>query len=136
MAFELTPQIERHLRDDTLAWLTTVTPGGRPAPRLVWFLWDGTTITIYSQPGAAKLRHIAANPNVSVNFNSGSTGGDAVVIAGTAELVDGAPPPSEFPGMADKYTAMIQAMGYQTEWYNSYSEAIRVTPSGAWTIGS
>jgi PPOX class probable F420-dependent enzyme len=136
MAFELTSQIERHLRDDTLAWLTTVTPSGRPTPRLVWFLWDGATITIYSQPGAAKLRHIAANPNVSVNFNSGATGGDVVVIAGTAELVEGAPLPAEAPGMADKYTAMIQAMGYQTEWFNSYSEAIRVTPVSAWTIGS
>jgi PPOX class probable F420-dependent enzyme len=135
MAFELTEHIERHLRDDAIAWLTTVTPSGKPAPRPVWFVWDGATITIYSQPNVAKLRHIAANPQVSVNFNSGATGGDIVVISGTAELVAGAPLPSEFPGMASKYADLIQAMGYETEWYNTYSEAIRVTPASAWTIG-
>jgi PPOX class probable F420-dependent enzyme len=136
MPFELTDMIERRLRDDVIAWLTTVTPSGKPAPRPVWFVWDGAAIIIYSQPNVAKLRHIAANPQVTVNFNSGATGGDIVVISGTAELVPGAPLPSEFPGMQDKYTAMIQAMGYEAEWYNTYSEAIRVTPVSAWTIGS
>lgn len=70
MAFELTGQIERHLRDDQIAWLTTVTPTGRPAPRPVWFVWDGTHINIYSEPNVAKLRHIAANNQVSLHFNS------------------------------------------------------------------
>ena len=32
MAFELTEQIERRLTSDLIAWLTTVTPAGRPAP--------------------------------------------------------------------------------------------------------
>jgi hypothetical protein len=38
-----------------------VTPGGRPAPRPVWFSWDGAVITIYAQPDGAKTRHLAAN---------------------------------------------------------------------------
>jgi Pyridoxamine 5'-phosphate oxidase len=43
MAFELTEQIEKHLVNDHIVWLTTVTPTGRPAPRPVWFTWDGTS---------------------------------------------------------------------------------------------
>ena len=45
MAFELTGQVEKHLVNDHIVWLTTVTPAGRPAPRPVWFVWDGTATT-------------------------------------------------------------------------------------------
>ncbi len=133
MAFELTEQIERHLIDDELAWLTTVTPSGRPAPRLVWFIWDGSTITIYSEETAAKLRHIRANDQVTVHFNSAADGGDVVVISGRAELVQDAPLP--FHGWSTgKYAARIEATGYTREFLDSYNVAIRVTPERAWTI--
>ena len=134
MAFELTGQIEKHLVNDSIAWLTTVTPTGRPAPRPVWFIWDGTTVVVYSQPGGAKLKHIAANDHVSLNFNCTPDGGDVVVLSGRAEVIQGAPLPSEFPGMLDKYRPRIEAMGNTPEWYDSYSTAIRITPDRAWTI--
>lgn len=134
MAFELTKQIEKHLVNDKLAWLTTVTPGGRPAPRLVWFLWDGSGIIVYSQPAAAKLRHIAANDQVSLNFNSNPGGGDAVVISGRAEILRDAPLPSARPEMLDKYRATIEARGHTPEWYDAYNTAIHITPDRAWTI--
>ena len=134
MAFELTEQIEKHLVNDKIAWLTTVTPAGRPAPRPVWFLWDETGVVIYSQPNGAKLKHIAGNDQVSLNFNCTPGGGDVVVISGRAEVLHGAPPPSEYPGMLDKYLDSITAMGYAREWYDAYSTAIRVTMERAWTI--
>ncbi len=134
MAFELTEQIAKHLRDDEIVWLTTVTPSGRPAPRPVWFLWDGTAAVIYSLPAAAKLKHIAANDQVSLHFNCAPGGGDVVVISGRAEILSEAPPPSAVPGLLDKYLGAITAMGYTQEWYDSYNTAIRVTPERAWTI--
>jgi PPOX class probable F420-dependent enzyme len=134
MAFELTEQIEKHLADDEIVWLTTVTPTGRPAPRPVWFVWDGTTAIIYSLPDGAKLKHIAANDHVSLHFNCAPTGGDVVVLSGRAEVVQDAPVPSAVPRMLDKYLGRIQAMGYTQEWYDSYNTAIRFTPDRAWTI--
>jgi PPOX class probable F420-dependent enzyme len=134
MAFELTEQIEKHLVDDHIVWLTTVTPTGRPAPRPVWFVWDGTAFIIYSLPGGAKLKHIAANDQVSLHFDCTPDGGDVVVLSGRAEVLQGAPPPSEVPGLLDKYLDRIQAMGYTKEWYDSYNTAISVTPERAWTI--
>jgi PPOX class probable F420-dependent enzyme len=135
MGFELTEQIERHLIGDQIAWLTTVTPSGWPAPRPVWFVWDGTAITIYSLTSGAKQRHIAANEKVSLNFDSGPGGGDIVVIAGRAQVVSDAPPPSRFPGLLDKYAPTIEYMGQSPEWYDAeYSVALRVTPERAWTI--
>ena len=135
MGFELTEQIERHLISDQIAWLTTVTPSGRPAPRPVWFVWDGSEITVYGLNGGAKQRHIAANDKVSVNFDSGPGGGDIVVIAGRARLVPDAPPPSRFPGLLDKYLPAVEAMGRPVQWFDdNYGEAIRITPESAWTI--
>jgi PPOX class probable F420-dependent enzyme len=135
MGFELTEQIERHLISDQIAWLTTVTPSGRPAPRPVWFVWDGSEITVYSLNGGAKQRHIAANDKVSVNFDSGPGGGDIVVISARARLVPDAPPPSRFPGLLDKYQPALEATGRQAQWYDdNYGVAIRITPESAWTI--
>ncbi len=135
MGFELTEQIERHLISDQVAWLTTVTPTGRPAPRPVWFVWDGSVITVYSVNGGAKLRHIATNDSVSVHFNSTAGGGDVVVISGHARHVPDAPPPSRFPGMLDKYLPATEAMGRSVQWFDeNYRQAIRITPNRAWTI--
>ena len=44
-------RVERRLRDEYLVWLTTVRADGLPQPSPVWFLWDGETVLIYSQPG-------------------------------------------------------------------------------------
>ncbi len=134
MAFELTRQVEDHLVNDQIVWLTTVTPTGRPAPRPVWFMWDGATVIIYSLPDGAKLRHIAGNEHVSLPFNCTPGGWDVVVISGRAEVLAAAPPPSEIPGMLDKYRDAIASMGYTQEWYDSFNTAIRVTPERAWTF--
>ena len=135
MGFELTEQIERHLISDQVAWLTTVTPTGRPAPRPVWFVWDGSAITVYSVTGGAKIRHIATNDSVSVHFNSTPGGGDVVVISGHARLARDAPPPSRFPGLLDKYLPAVESMGREPAWFDeNYRTAIHIIPDRAWTI--
>ncbi|HEX6453877.1 MAG TPA: TIGR03667 family PPOX class F420-dependent oxidoreductase [Trebonia sp.] len=134
MGFELTDQVQRHLSDETIGWLTTVTASGRPAPRPVWFTWDGTTITIYSQPNAAKLRHIAANDQVSLHFNQGVGGGDVVVLHGRARRVPGAQQPTKNPYYQEKYAAMIQQEGFTEEFLDSFSEAIQITPERVWAM--
>ncbi|GAA1565224.1 hypothetical protein GCM10009804_22410 [Kribbella hippodromi] len=60
-------RIERQLADETVVWLTTVGKSGTPAPNPVWFLWHDGEILICSQPGKAKLRNVAARPQVAVN---------------------------------------------------------------------
>jgi len=151
MAFEMTEQVRRHLTDDTLVWLTTVSPKGRPAPRLVWFMWTGagavrrepgthpglteTACLIYSQPEAAKLRHIAQNDRVTLNFNSNNLGGDAVVLAGRGTLAPDAPAPEALPGLLEKYADLLEAIDMSAEHFTStYTVALRVTLDGAWTI--
>jgi PPOX class probable F420-dependent enzyme len=135
MAFALTDQIERHLKEDHIAWLTTVSASGRPAPRVVWFVWTGAEIVVYSLKDSAKLRHIESNHHVSVSFNCTPEGTDVVVIGGRAELLADAPPPSRYPGLIEKYAARIEQMGQRTEWYDrDYGVALRIIPERAWTI--
>jgi PPOX class probable F420-dependent enzyme len=133
MTFEMTKQVERRLTQDEIAWLTTVTPQGRPAPRPVWFVWDGSAIIVYSLNNAARLRNIERNPQVTLHFHANEGGGDVVVISGTAERLHDAPPPSKFPGLVDKYASRMQAMGETPQWYDDhYGVALRVTPERWW----
>jgi PPOX class probable F420-dependent enzyme len=87
---DLGAQVARHLREDRVAWLTTVTPGGAPLPSPVWFLWDGSDgVLVFSLPGTARTKNIEANPKVSINFAGDGSGGDIVILSGQASIVDG-----------------------------------------------
>src|SRR3954464_13864578 len=77
--------------EEPLIWLTTVGPELTPQPSPVWFLWDGETVLMFSQPGTPKLRNVGLHPRVSLNFNSTSSGGDVVVLNGDAWIDDEAP---------------------------------------------
>ncbi len=135
MAFELTEQVRRRLVEDPIAWLTTVSPKGRPSPRPVWFLWTGESCVIYSQPDAAKLTHIAANDQVSLHFNSNAHGGNVVVIAGHAELLPDAPPADGWPGLLEKYADLLVTIGMSAEHFvDNYTVALSVSPERVWTL--
>src|ERR1700757_2089692 len=100
---EFGARVARHLREEMVVWLTTVTPSGAPLPRPVGFLWDGSElVSIYSQPGA-RVRNIVANPKVTLNFDGDGRGGDVVVLSGAAHIdVDG-PEADANPAWLDKY---------------------------------
>ena len=101
-----------HLRGDIVVWLTTVSPGGTPSPNPVWFLWDGAaTVRVYSLPGAARVRHLSANPRVSLNFAGDGRGGDIVVLNGTAALRPEDPPADDDPEYLTKYAGHISRIG-------------------------
>jgi PPOX class probable F420-dependent enzyme len=77
----------RRLREERIAWLTTVSPRGMPQPVPVWFLWDGeASVLLYSQPDTPKLRNIAENPRVSLHLDGNGRGGDIVVCVGKARI--------------------------------------------------
>lgn len=100
---EFGSRVARHLREEHVVWLTTVTPTGAPLPRPVGFLWDGGEIvSVYSQPGA-RVRNIASNPKVTLNFAGDGQGGDIVILDGTAEIVAGAPSAAENEAWVAKY---------------------------------
>lgn len=127
---EFGARVARRLREETIIWLTTVRADGRPQPSPVWFLWDGETVLIYSQPGKPKVRNIAANPRVALHFDGNGKGGDIVVFDGEARVDPDAPPSNEIPELVEKYRQGIARLGGTPESFaREYSVAIRVTPA-------
>jgi PPOX class probable F420-dependent enzyme len=120
---EFGARVARHLREETVVWLTTVTPSGAPLPRPVGFLWDGGEIVaVYSQPGA-RVRNIVRNPRVTLNFRGDATGGDIVVLSGTAEVHESAPSAAEDVAWVAKYAAEWERAGMTAE---SFAQRFRV----------
>jgi len=122
---------ERRLREDYIGWLVTVGQDGTPQPNPVWFLWDGSSLLIYSIPDQAKLRHIARHPQVALHLDSQDHGDDIVVVTGTAAVDRRAPPVHENPPYLQKYAGEIKRIdqGTPEQMGQTYSVAIRVTPS-------
>lgn len=120
---------EKRLLEERVAWLTTVRSDGMPQPVPVWFLWDGETFLIYSQPGAWKVKNIRENMRVAVNLNSGAGGDDVVRCEGVAEIPDDDPPATEVPQYIEKYRSSIPSLGMsEEEVAETYRTAIRVRP--------
>jgi PPOX class probable F420-dependent enzyme len=108
----------RHLREDPVVWLTTVSPGGTPAPNPVWFLWDGAdTVRMYSLPDAARVTHLRQNPKVSLNFAGDGRGGDIVVLTATAEPAPDDPPADRDAVYVAKYAEHIRRIGLTPEQF-------------------
>jgi PPOX class probable F420-dependent enzyme len=124
-------RVESRLQHNLMAWLTTVRQDGQPVSVPVWFLVrDDETILLYSQPGKAKLRHIAANPRVSLTLDVTDIGRNIVRLEGTARQVDDLPPASEQPGYLAKYTERIAALfGTPEQFAELFSVALIITPA-------
>lgn len=103
-------RVEARLRQNLMAWLTTVRPDGQPVSVPVWFLMreDGT-ILLYSQPGKQKLRNIAENPKVSLGLDVTDIGRNIVRMEGTARVADDQPA-NQQPEYLAKYTERIGAL--------------------------
>jgi PPOX class probable F420-dependent enzyme len=117
----------RHLRDEIVVWLTTVTPRGAPLPMPVWFVWDGAGyVAMYSQPGA-RIRNIEGNQHVTLNFTGDGRGGDIVVISGDAAIDHDAPPADQARDYLAKYDEHISRIGMTPEAFaKRYSVPVRI----------
>ncbi len=112
---EFGARVARHLREDMVVWLTTVSAAGGPLPSPVWFLWDGgESVLVYSMP-SARVRNLAANAKVSLNFDGDRRGGDIVVLSGHAVEEPEAPPADTNPAYLAKYAAAIERIGHTPE---------------------
>ena len=118
---------DRRLRTEQILWLTTVRADGQPQSSPVWFLWDGETFLVFSQPSAQKLRNLAGNPRVAVNLESDGTGDEVLTVDGTAAVDPEVPPSDEIEEYRVKYREGIQAMGSTpAELARDFSVAIRI----------
>jgi PPOX class probable F420-dependent enzyme len=124
---EFGARVARHLREEIVVWLTTVSPAGAPTPRPVWFLWDGAeSVTMFSMPGA-RVRNLESNPHVSLNFAGDGRGGDIVVLSGTATIDQDAPSADRADAYLAKYADHIGRIGMTPETFaDTYSVPVHI----------
>ncbi|MBF6474105.1 MULTISPECIES: TIGR03667 family PPOX class F420-dependent oxidoreductase [Nocardia] len=126
---EFGAKVAERLNRESVLWLTTVGPTGTPQPNPVWFQWRDGEFLIFSKPGQPKVRNIQRNPRVALNLNSTETGGDVVVLTGTARVVEQPPSAAEIASFTEKYAEGLRSIGMTDEqFYAEYSEVVRVTP--------
>ena len=124
-------RVESRLRTNLMAWLSTVSPAGKPDTVPVWYLLrDDETILIYSRPGKAKLRNIDHNPAVALGLDVTDLGRDVIRLEGTAIRRPDVPPADQVPEYAAKYVERIAAIfGTPERFAELFSDAVVVTPS-------
>ena len=123
-------ELEIRLREEKIAWLTTVRSDGTPLPVPVWFLWQDGKFLIYSQPNARKIHNIARNPRVAINLNSDEWGNSIAVFTGTASVDADALPAHEVSAYLEKYREGITQIEMTPEsMAKEYSSAIYVQPT-------
>ena len=123
-------RVDTRLQTNLMAWLTTVSPTGKPDLVPVWFLLrDDDSVLMYSQPSKAKLRNIDANPNVALGLDVTDIGRDVIRIEGTAVRATDHPPADRVPEYVAKYVERIGAIfGTPERFAEAFSEAIVITP--------
>jgi PPOX class probable F420-dependent enzyme len=127
---EAQARADERLRREIVVWLTSVAEDGRPQATPVWFLWDGESFLIYSQPGTRKVANIRGNPKVSLHLNSDAVGDDAVIVEATARLADDESPADRVPGYLEKYRDGIAGLGWTpAKFAGDYSQPIRAVPT-------
>ena len=126
---EFGKRTDARLRREVICWLTTIRPDGTPVPVPVWFLWDGSSIVIFSQPETGKIRNLAHSPRAAVNLNSSPGGGEIVVLRGEAHVDRSIAPADATPAYLEKYHAEIAGLGMTPASFAlDYSVPIRFAP--------
>jgi PPOX class probable F420-dependent enzyme len=121
-------RVRRRLADEMTIWLTTIGRDGTPQPNPVGFLWDGgDSVLTYSEAQARRLANIRRQPLVSLNFDSDGSGGDIVVLTGTAEILDDCPAVPDNPAYLEKYGPGIdERFGSAVQFGERFSVPVRI----------
>lgn len=128
MTLILQPQIQQRLCTDEMAWLVTVRPDGRPHSVPVWFLWEQTTILIWSKPNTQKIRNLHHNPAITFTLDDTKKGSDVVILEGTAALLEQGEGREAISAYGEKYREGLQRIGVTAEQFCTfYSQPIRLT---------
>ena len=133
MTTELTQEVSDRLSSDKYGWLTTVAKSGQPVPRLVWFYFDGKEVTVYSEPNAAKVRHIKAHPRMSLNLDSDGNGSGIIVVGGNARIDAEGANPLEDEQYQAKYGEYAASLGFSKEFLEAFNTRLRITIDKVWT---
>ncbi len=133
MTVEFTQEVSERLSSDKYGWLTTVAKSGQPVPRLVWFYFDGTDVIVYTEPNAAKVRHVRAHPRVSLNLDSDGNGAGIIIVGGVTSVDEEGADPLADERYVAKYGEYAASLGFSNEFLAAYNTRLKITVDKVWT---
>ena len=122
-------RLDRFLSREPVVWLSTVRPDGAPHLVPIWFTWDGTSLLVFSKPGAQKVRNLRANPVAMLALGEPEDDFDVALAEARVELFDA--PATELPDAhITKYADRMAGLGLSPEEFvATYSQLLRITPT-------
>jgi PPOX class probable F420-dependent enzyme len=133
MTVEFTQEVTERLSSDKYGWLTTVAKSGQPVPRLVWFYFDGTDVIVYTEPNAAKVRHVKAHPRVSLNLDSDGNGAGIIIVGGVTSVDEEGADPLADERYVAKYGEYAASLGFSKEFLAAYNTRLKIAVDKVWT---
>ena len=122
--------LDSRIRAESIAWLTTVSSGGRPHIVPIWFAWDGREFLFFTKPGAKKVGNIRSNPAVMLALGDPEADFDVLLVEGLAVVLGSSTrdlaPPTFFLGYAERMAAIGLS---RHEFLATYSLAIHMRPT-------
>jgi PPOX class probable F420-dependent enzyme len=121
---------EEALRRDSVVWLSSVRPDGRPHLVPVWFHWDGERIVAFSKPSARKVGNLRDQPFVMLAVGTPGPDFQVELIEATAELPE-TPATDIMPtGFGAKYRELLRRAGLSVQRFAEvYSQPIVLRPT-------
>ncbi|MFG2116935.1 pyridoxamine 5'-phosphate oxidase family protein [Streptomyces sp. NPDC048718] len=99
----MTPgEIDSYLARQRTCRVATVSADGRPHAGALWFVWDGTSLWLYSLTRSRRWSDLRVDPRIAVVVDDGEEYGElrGVELSGTVEFVGEAPRTGEpHPGL-------------------------------------
>ncbi|WP_407840161.1 pyridoxamine 5'-phosphate oxidase family protein [Streptomyces sp. DSM 116496] len=86
-------ETDAFLREQRTCRVATVSPDGRPHVGALWFVWDGTSLWLYSITRSRRWSDLRKDPRISVVVDAGEAYDElrGVELSGTAVFVGEAP---------------------------------------------
>jgi len=122
-------RLDRFLAKEPVVWLSTVRPDGAPHLVPIWFTWDGTSLLVFSKPGAQKVRNLRVHPVAMLALGEPEDDFDVALAEARVELFDA--PATELPDAhITKYADRMASLGLSPEEFiATYSQVLRITPT-------
>ena len=124
------PSVEAALRDDPVAWLSSVQPDGRPHVVPVWFHWDGERIVAFSKPNARKIGNLRDQPSVMLAVGTPGPEFEVELIEAIAEIPEADASEVMPEGFGAKYRDLLRRANLTVQRFAEvYSQPIVLRPT-------
>ena len=124
------PSVEAALRDDPVAWLSSVQPDGRPHVVPVWFHWDGERIVAFSKPNARKIGNLRDQPSVMLAAGTPGPEFEVELIEAIAEIPEADASEVMPEGFGAKYRELLRRANLTVQRFAEvYSQPIVLRPT-------